>query len=369
MNALEWTKELIKDETVSPSNNEETVLKKIGSELKKAGFLVQYDRYDPDMPGRCSLYARLNKNASGSVLLFGGHIDTVPLGTIPWSHPPFSGEINNGFLYGRGSCDMKSGIGGMLSACISMADKLKGHDLAIQIYGGEETGNLGSSHLAQNSDIFKNVAAAVICEPTGCKPKLGHRGCLWLKAQSNGKTAHASMPDQGDNALCKLISGLSSLIHFNFKEEHPVLGKSSIVLSTMKAGLNINSVPDHAEATIDIRCVPGQTVDGMIKTLSEVAGSEVDISAIRMINPVWTNPTCLFVKKVFSIFGEETKAEPVAFFTDASSLKSAIQDLPIVILGPGCTEMAHKTNEKCSIDDIEYMEDIYRKIISSFYCL
>ena len=369
MTALEWTQALVKQNTISPSGNEEHVLSMIADELQRAGFFVTLHPYDQGMPGRCSLTARLSPNAISPALLFGGHIDTVPLGTAPWSHDPFLACCEGGFIHGRGSVDMKSGIGCMLSACLSMAGRLKGRDLAIHIYGGEETGNLGSSNVARHPELFKGVAAAIVCEPTACAPKLGHRGCLWLKARSAGKTAHASMPEQGDNALCKLIRSLAPLTDFNFPDVHPVLGRSSFVISTMKAGININSVPDFAEATIDIRCLPGQTAEVMIEQVQKAAGPDAAISEIRMIPAVWTDPGNSFVKKVFSLFGGGVKAEPVAFFTDASSLQGILGGAPIIIMGPGMTEMAHQTDEKCALSDIAFMEDMYKKVIASFYGL
>ena len=130
-----------------------------------------------------------------------GHVDTAPLGTKPWKHDPLSGEIIDGCLYGRGSCDMKSGAAVMLASALAMAPRIKDRDLVLHLYGGEENGCLGSFHMPERE--FRNIGAVLVGEPTGARPLTGHKGALWLNLSTSGRTSHASMPEAGAAPLPK----------------------------------------------------------------------------------------------------------------------------------------------------------------------
>ena len=128
----------------------------------------------------------------------------------------------------------------------------------MAICAGEETGCEGSYHLAEIGALGE-AGAIVIAEPTSNYPILGHKGALWLKVETEGITSHGSMPEHGDNAIYKAARSVTKLEEFDFNVmPHELLGRSTLNVGTMQGGLNLNSVPDHAEFTIDIRTLPEQ---------------------------------------------------------------------------------------------------------------
>lgn len=364
---------LIKQNTITPGSNETALLKAVGALLEQHGFTVAYDFYDEQDPGRCSLSAHLHPECASKALLLGGHIDTVPLGTGKWDFDPFCGEVQGGKLLGRGSCDMKSGAACILRAALEYAERIKDRDLIIQLFGGEENSCKGSFHLAKNLEHFKNAAACIIAEPTGAYPLLGHRGALWLKLSTAGKTAHCAMPERGDNALTKLLPAANRLIGFGFELSHPDLGKPTVVLSTLHSGLNINSVPDQASLTLDIRTLPSQDSQAITEQVTKIAGPEVKTEILEDVGAIWTDSGDPFVRTVYEAYEKETGAQPrpgaVSFFTDGSAVKKALPQLPVVILGPGDTAQAHQLNEACDIRQIELCDRLYDRVIKAFYGL
>ena len=202
-------------------------------------------------------------------LCFGGHIDVVPLGAKEWSVDPFGAEIVDGRLYGRGSTDMKSGVAAFVHVAMKLAaEAARGTaDIVLAICAGEETGCEGSSHLGKTGALGE-AGAIIVAEPTANYPVLGHKGALWLEVESEGVTAHGSMPERGVNAFYKAARAVTKLEDFDFNvKPHELLGRSTLNVGTMEGGLNVNSVPDRARFTVDIRTLPeqdhGEIVSGL----------------------------------------------------------------------------------------------------------
>lgn len=364
---------LIRTDTMTPASGERALLKRIGAVLEQAGFTVTLDAYDPDNPARCSLVASLNPNDTHPALLLGGHIDTVKAGNTPWQHAPLSGEIIDAKLHGRGSCDMKGGIAALLCAAVHMAPRLGKRNLLLHLYGGEEEGCRGSFHVMRTPALFKNTGAIVIAEPSGCIPLVGHKGALWVSLKTQGKTAHAAMPEQGYNALERLIPAASRLLSFHPEAHHPWLGACTSVLSTLHSGLNSNSVPDLATMTLDVRTVPGQDHNALRSEILSLAGPEVTVETTFDIPPVWTDPDHPWIGRLLDLFaierGERPHVGTVQFFTDAAALRMALPDTPILILGPGDPTLAHQTDEACELTQLQTAEQYYEIIIRDWYAL
>ncbi|MDR2799987.1 MAG: M20/M25/M40 family metallo-hydrolase, partial [Desulfovibrio sp.] len=202
---VDLAQRLVRRDTVA-GNAERSLLEEAADLLREAGFSCLLESYDPAFTHKANLYARLCPGAPGESLFFGGHVDTVPFGNAPWDRDPLSGAAEGGRLHGRGSCDMKGGVAAMLCAALRMAPRLKGRDLVLHLYGGEELGCLGSFFAARHHrEHFGRPGAAIIAEPTGNRPMAGHKGALWLTLECEGRAAHGSMPEKGDNALAKLL--------------------------------------------------------------------------------------------------------------------------------------------------------------------
>ncbi len=354
------------------SGGEHLLLEQLAAALTEEGFHVIEDAYDPGHPCRSSLAARLLPESGSPSLLLGGHIDTVPLGQVPWQEDAFSGKIEHGRLYGRGSCDMKSGMAALICSAVRHAPALRaaGRDIVLHIYGGEENGCEGSFHLTSRPGVLHGVRAAVIGEPTNALPLAGHKGALWMKLETTGRTAHSSMPEQGENALTKLLPGAMRLLEFLPPDTHPKLGSCTCVLSSLHAGLNSNSVPDRAEMTLDIRTVPGQLHADLARQVKALVGSETECRITLDLPPVWTDPghpwICRLLDAFAPVFARRMEAGTVQFFTDAAALRSILPELPVLILGPGDPSLAHRTDEACEVAQIRRVDTLYDIILNDW---
>src|SRR5690606_6613273 len=193
--------------------------------------------------------------AARAPLAFSGHVDTVPLGQAPWSVPTHEGLERGGRIFGRGTSDMKSGVAAFVRAALDLA-ALPGRaaDLRLLLTAGEEVGCEGALALAADEALLGAAGALIVAEPTDNRPLLGHKGALWMNLHHRGVTAHGSMPELGDNALLRACDSVAALRGLDFGVPlHPVMGSPTMNISTMRAGMNINSVPDSAVLGVDIR--------------------------------------------------------------------------------------------------------------------
>ncbi len=263
--AVALTRRLIALDTRDPEGNEAECIALLGRILKEAGFNVTTTSFADHRP---SIVAHLGPGRRPA-LGFAGHADTVPLGTAPWHHDPFGGLILDGRLYGRGT----------------------GEDLIVIIVSGEETGCRGSRHLATQPAILGRAGGLIVAEPTGNYPLVGHKGALWLSAALGGRTAHGSMPEQGDNAVYKAAAAVERLRGFDFAvAPHPVLGRPTYNVGYIHGGLNINSVPDSAEIGIDIRTLPGMDHKALAGRIGRWIGPDATLGTLLDVEAIWTDP-------------------------------------------------------------------------------
>ena len=218
--------------------------------------------------------------------------------------------------------------------------------------------------------VLGRVGALVVGEPTGLEPRIGHRGVVWLRLRFRGRTAHASMPHEGDNAVLKAAHAAIRLAGHDFgAAAHPVLGRPTVNVGRLEGGLNLNSVPDSAVLGIDLRTVPGL---GSAQVLAELARlwPEAEIELLVDCPPLWSEPgsdwLALVAERAARIAGVIPAWGPVPFATDAGYLTPAYGAPPTVILGPGETEQAHKTDEWCSITRIEQATELYMDLAAAW---
>jgi succinyl-diaminopimelate desuccinylase len=367
------TQELIRFNTVNPPGNEDQICEFLAKLLESAGYECRKVEF---APRRMSLVAKIGVcSASQPSICFTGHVDVVPLGARAWTHEPFAGVIDGNKLFGRGSSDMKSGVAAFIVAAMKMAASAQqGPGVTLIITAGEETGCEGAFHLAASQEILDFLGPAgcfVVAEPTANEPLLGHKGAYWLKASADGITAHGSMPERGENAFYKLARAALTIEKFNFDTPaHQLMGQGSLNIGTAKAGLNINSVPDAAEMTLDIRTVAGQSHAHIYGCLCKALGPSIRLDTIIDIEGVFTPANDPWMAKVFDLCEKINGVRPiektVSYFTDASALKPVIGNPPTVILGPGQPEMAHQTDEFCYVEKITDATQLFSDLIESW---
>ncbi|MEM7427674.1 MAG: M20 family metallopeptidase [Pseudomonadota bacterium] len=362
--AQEIAATLVRINSINPPGNEAACAAYLMELLGGAGFELECHEHEP---GRPSLVACLKSSGERKPLCFGGHTDVVPLGNAPWTVEPFGAEIRDGRMWGRGSCDMKAGVAAFVEVALKLAQEPgRAADIILAIVAGEETGCDGSKYV-QSLGVLPECGAIVIAEPTSNYPILGHRGALWLNVETKGITAHGSMPQHGDNAVYKAARAVGKLEDYGFNvAPHPLLGSTTLNVGTFQGGININSVPDRASFTIDIRSIPGHDNQSIIQDLANYLGDECSIETVVDVDPVITAEDDPWVQEVFAIaethMGERPEPRGAPYFTDASALTPACGHPPTVILGPGDMKMAHQTDEYCEIARIDQAVGIYDEI-------
>ena len=364
--AVELTRKLLSFNTINPPGAEEACARYLGSLLEAAGFHVEYAAFAPT---RTSVVARIGRDSGKPPLGFTGHIDTVPLGAAQWKQDAFGASLEGGRLYGRGSSDMKSGVAAFVVAALALAERLReGPGITLVITADEECGCGGAAFLAKQTDLLGKIGALVVGEPTGNYPLVGHKGALWLEARTTGVTAHGSMPERGDNAIFKAARAVDVLRTFDFGiEAHPLMGRPTLNVGTLHAGLNINSVPDSATIGVDIRTIPGQNHRALRQKLERALGADVQVAPIVDVEAIYSHPDDPWMQHVFAVterqIGERPKPRTATYFTDAAVLNVAYRDVPICVLGPGEPHLAHQTDEFCLVDRVEQSVAIYTDLM------
>jgi succinyl-diaminopimelate desuccinylase len=247
------TQALVRIPTINPPGDAyEACARLLGERLQKRGFAVEYIRAEgapgdrPSHP-RINVVARYEGQAGGEWVHFNSHIDVVEAGA-GWTTAPFGGEVRDGRVYGRGSCDMKGGLASSVIACEAILEEGLAFPGALEISGtvDEESGGFaGVAYLAERGYFTKpRVHHVIIPEPLGVdRICLGHRGVWWGEVETRGRIAHGSMPFLGDSA----INHMSAFIHLLETQLQPRLAQRHTAEPVEPPGarvstLNINSL-------------------------------------------------------------------------------------------------------------------------------
>ena len=263
---------------------------------------------------------------------------------------------------------MKAGVAAMLLAARSFAQHLSGTPgLVIVLTAAEEGGCIGSQHLAR-TQLLGKAGALLVGEPTSNYPYVGHKGSVKFHASFKGVSAHGSMPQLGVNAIYKAAHAVSELEAFDFgAAPHPVMGAPTMNVGTMTGGSGVNMVPDTATIGVDIRTVPGMDHGALLERLRGVLGKDAEMEVFSNLPPVWTPPQQEWVERVFDIckthLGARPEARTASYMTDAANLLKVYAGAPTIVLGPGEPQMAHQTDEWCSMERIRQAVAMYEAII------
>jgi succinyl-diaminopimelate desuccinylase len=366
IDVISLTRKLISFNTVEPPGNEAGIARMLGALLQENGFRVSLPEYDKN---RLHLVAEKGVSGGEPALVLSGHLDTVPLGELSWTKKPFSGEIEGDRIYGRGSSDMKGGLAAMTVAAIeATASSSPEGGIRLIFSAGEEAGCQGVQQLVTSCGELGKARAVIVGEPTANIPAIGHKGALYLKVVTRGKTAHSSMPELGDNAIYKAARCISKIEAFHFgAEKDRLLGYPSINVGKMQGGMNINSVPDHAAFTIDVRSTSKIEHHAVLERLYRELGEDVEIETLVDLHPVNTPERDPFVQLVYDVCKmdrqDDTWSRALPYLTDGSVLQAYYGGVPTLILGPGEPGMAHQTDEFCSIKTLKQAVSNYKSII------
>ena len=294
-------------------------------------------------PGRVNAIGRRKGSGGGRSLMLNGHIDTVG---IEGMTDPFSADIRDGKLYGRGAYDMKASLAASLAAVKSLNDNdvaLAG-DLLLAMVVDEEYGSIGTADVAERYE----VDGAIVTEPTALDLCLAHRGFLWLEVETAGHAAHGSRYQEGIDANMHMGRFLGELDKLGqtllARTGHPLLGPPSLHAPIITGGSALSIYAAHCTLKIERRTLPGETEAGIVGEIQSIIDrlAAADPAFKATVRPIFGRdpyevsadaPIARIVTQaVQSVRGQPPAALGAPWWMDSALLGAA--GVETVIIGP-----------------------------------
>jgi acetylornithine deacetylase len=329
----------------------------------------------PVLPDRPNIIARLPGRDTARRLILEAHTDTVSVKGM--TIPPFEPRIEEGKLYGRGSCDTKAGLAAMMHAVASLhEDRLQPPcEVWLAAVVDEEYSYRGVARLCDGLSAH----AALVAEPTGLRAAIACKGVLRWRIVVRGKAAHSSKSHLGINAINHMARIVLALEEENRRlasQAHPLLGPATLNVGIIQGGVQVNFVPDTCAIEIDRRLLPGETVAGVLAhyqgMLDALRAQDRTLDAF-MEPPLLTDEAmetsadaapARLAGAVLTEMGLDGVLCGVPFSCDASKLSR--QGVPSLIFGPGSIDQAHAAVEYVNITEVERAAEFYRNFILRF---
>jgi len=356
--------------SVSPQfdQSNRSVINLLANWLEDAGFAVRIETL-AGWPGKANLIATLGSGPGGLVLA--GHTDTVPFDAGRWRFDPFGGVIADERIYGLGSADMKSFLALAIAAAQEFATTDLRQPLVILATADEESSMCGARALAAAGQPLGRHA--VIGEPTGLKPVRMHKGILMEAIRLEGRSGHSSNPALGVNALEGMHEVISELLRWRTELQaryrNPLfeVAVPTLNLGHIHGGDNPNRICADCELHIDIRPLPGMSLDGLREELHNRLRRRLVDGALKLsflplfpgIEAMETPASAMIVRTTEELTG--APAGVVGFGTEGPYLNAL--GMETVILGPGSVDCAHQPDEFLPLASIQPTLDILRGLI------
>ena len=379
---VDFLKKLIQFPTPNPPGNEKDLQNWLSKTFTEWGYKVDmFDIYE-NSDTRPNVVGILKGSGNGKSILLNGHIDVaeIPESELPhWKYDPYSGEINQGHMYGRGTADMKGGVTSMIMATEILRRegfKLKG-DVVIQSVAGEERGEPGTKKCIEKGyiadfGICTEPTNQVICPVSG--------GLIWLWINVKGKSIHnanrwASIyPGGTADGVSAVEKGIKIMLalqelerHWGRIKSHPLLpnGMATINTGEINAGPSPAFSPDYCNIHCSLKIYPYEKVDDVVKEFRDYISlvSQTDpwlkIHPPEVLDPDLIWPSCdataspgtnCLTDNHTAIMGEKPLVEGFVAVADNSWLNSA--GIPTPLYGPGYLSEAHMKDEKIAINDL-----------------
>jgi succinyl-diaminopimelate desuccinylase len=351
--------------------NEERAARFVADFLEREGFEVHTEEV---APGRPNVWAVWEGAKPGKTLLLEAHTDVVTEGREEdWSHPPFAAERVGGRIYGRGACDTKGNLAAAVMAVRAIKDS--GVPFAGKLllcHPVDEEGMMSGIKAFIEGGHANGVDGAIICEPEENQLCVKQKGALRIEVTVRGRMAHGAMPLSGVNPVTRAARFVVAVEELEREEierhgEDPFLGYPSLT-PTILMGPDcgepqINVIPAGAYVALDIRTVPGQPHEEIVRRLedrlakleSEDPDFDVELEVIE--ERPWTetpmdDPLVRSVAAAYrELTGEEPRYNGVPGATDGTYL-STRAGIPIVTTGAGDREIPHHRDEWVDMDEL-----------------
>jgi succinyl-diaminopimelate desuccinylase len=347
--------------------------------LSQAGFAC----HRVDRNGIANLFARWGPKGHPRSFGFNGHTDVVPVGDpADWTCDPFGAEIRNGWLYGRGATDMKSGVAAFVAAAVNFVrDTPPDGAVIVTVTGDEEADGVDGTAaiLDWMAAEGEAMSACLVAEPTcpdrlGEMMKIGRRGSMSAFFTATGAQGHAAYPHRARNpvpALARLIDRLASAplddgtAHFD---------ASTLAATTFDTGNPAtNVIPAQCRATVNIRFNDAHSSEtltawltGQMRQVAAETGIDIAMTT-RVSGESFLTPPGALSQLVSDAVEAETGLVPAASTTGGTSDARFIRDhCPVVEFGLVGKTM-HQVDECVEIDQIPRLAAIYRRLLQDYF--
>jgi succinyl-diaminopimelate desuccinylase len=381
--AVTFAQDLIRIPSVS--GDEESVAERVVEELKR----LRFDDVWVDEVGNVIAHVR-GRSQAPSVMLC-SHLDVVDVGDpTQWEYPPFSGEIANGCLHGRGAIDCKGPLALQLYAAAALINSRPAGDVYLLCTVLEESGSWGMNHFMKHGAF--RPAAVILGEATAGDICIGHRGRRELMITIRGKSAHASAPQRGCNPVDFLPSVLDALRRFvESLPMHNVLGHSTLVPTLIETWPGSrNMIPEEVRIITDWRTLSGESNKNTVEDLqiflrdqlNSRIGDNLMIKEVVETKRMYTGLECTgristssflmpdshplvqaAVQAVRAVTGNTPAARPWTFGTDGGC-SCGVYGVPTLGYAPGQEADAHTNHERLRLDAAHTVFEAYPTLIS-----
>jgi succinyl-diaminopimelate desuccinylase len=380
--ALDIAQGLIRCRSVTP--DEGGALTYLQDILEGAGFechrLIFSDEDTPDVD---NLFARLGTGAPH--LCFAGHTDVVPPGDeADWTHPPFAAEIVDGWLFGRGSADMKGNIACFVESTLAHLSAGKSQldgSISFLITGDEEGPAVNGTRkvLEWMKENGHNPDHCIVGEPSASKfvgdtVRIGRRGSLSGHVTVTGVQGHTAYPELANNPVPGMLKVLSSFLEDPLDEGTPHFSPSDLQIATIDAGNPAtNVIPARLSATFNIRFNANHTAESLMEILGNKAtlalegtGLEHQISFLPSSPCFVTEPGPLVDLMTEAAKNETGKMPVLSTGGGTSDARFAKDYCPVIEFGL-VNKTIHQVDERIEVKDLETLTRLYRDFIERYF--
>lgn len=370
------TQQLVRVPGENPPGEEAATAAALAAAGEARGLRVQTD---DAAPGRPNVVTTLPGGEAAGLLLL-GHTDVVPAGT-GWSLAPFSGELRDGRIHGRGSADMKGGLAACLVAmdAVRRADVVPAGPVVLAAVVDEEDTGLGIRRYLANAGL-PPLTGCIAAEPTDLQTVVAARGDSYLDYRVHGRAAHAGSPAEGRNAIvgaARIIDDLSRWHASLADRAHPLTGPATVSPGTIAGGQGTSIVAAECRLTVDRRLLPDERPDDVLTEARsrldalglDRDGLETEVSMVMAMPGFATPPDHAWVRSVdASLQAAGGPGLPLGGWSAACDGGFvAGRGVPVVVLGPGSVaEQAHRPDESVAVAELVTAARAYALAILRF---